>query len=172
MRAFARRKGGYQTRLDAVEARLLATLAAQLTDLLAPLSTGDDAPLPGLVIGGNDAAPSDPALARLLPDAYRDDAEASAEYRRMTERGLASRKAANAAIVLSTVGRGGDIRLTEEQAHAWLRTLTDLRLVLADRLGIVDETSEPASDDESRGTAEVYDWLGWMQDSLVRAVAS
>ena len=36
--------------------------------------------------------PDDPALARLLPDAYADDDEASAEFRRFTERTLRETK--------------------------------------------------------------------------------
>ena len=37
-------------------------------------------------------APDDPALARLLPDAYADDPEASGEFRRYTELGAARRR--------------------------------------------------------------------------------
>jgi hypothetical protein len=172
VRAFSRRKGGYTTRFSSSEALLLQTLALQLTELLEPLAEEGDAPLPGLVIGGSDEAPDDAALARLLPDAYRGDDESAREYRRMTERGLAGRKVAHAEVVMATAGTGGDVRLSEADAQAWLRTLTDLRLVLAERLGISDEGWEPSDDDEQRTLAEVYDWLGWMQESLIHAVAS
>ena len=40
--------------------------------------------------------PDDPALARLLPDAYADDEEAAAEFRRFTERDLRDAKARDA----------------------------------------------------------------------------
>ena len=49
----------------------------------------------------------DPVLARLLPDAYRDDPEASGEFRRYTEQGLRSGKAAAARTVLATLPPGG-----------------------------------------------------------------
>ncbi|MFT4123256.1 MAG: DUF2017 domain-containing protein [Microbacteriaceae bacterium] len=198
MRAFTRRRHGYLTRLDAAEATLLRSLAGQLGGLLEPLTApgaagsgpggmgglsepgGLSGPggidgLDGLVFGGSEAPPEDSALARLLPDAYRDDVEASREWRRMTERGLASRKAANARVVLATAV-SGDVLLGEEEAQAWLRTLTDLRLVVADRLGILDEDGPPdgdgpsTADEQSRALAEVYDWLGFAQESLVRAV--
>ncbi|MDM4764364.1 DUF2017 domain-containing protein [Galbitalea sp. SE-J8] len=173
MKAFARRKGGIVTSLDRAEAELLQSLSAQLIGMLEPLAGDDAAPLPGLVIGGSDAAPTDPALARLLPDAYLGDDEesraAARDYRGLTESGLAGRKSANAAVVMSTA-TAGDIRLTEAEAQAWLHALTDLRLVIAERLGIEDEGSAIADDEEARTLAEVYDWLGWAQDSLVRAV--
>ena len=53
-----------------------------------------------------------------------------------------------------------------EAIDAWLRTLTALRLVIANRLGIEsdDDTHDP--EDPRYG---VYDWLGYRLDGLVRA---
>ena len=44
-----------------------------------------------------------PVLARLLPDAYRDDTEAAGEFRRFTEQDLRSGKVAAARTVLDTL---------------------------------------------------------------------
>ena len=47
--------------------------------------------------------PDDPVLARLLPDAYADDAEAAGDFRRFTEQELRNGKAAAARTVLATL---------------------------------------------------------------------
>jgi hypothetical protein len=172
VRAFARRRHGIATSLDHAEAVLLQSLATQLTAMLAPLAAEPGIPLPGLVMGGSTSAPADSALARLLPDAYvgadASSREAARDYRALTERGLATRKAAHAAVVMATAVEG-DVLLSEDEAQAWLRTLADLRLVIADRLGLADEHSA-AADADAETLAEVYEWLAWAQDTLVRAV--
>ncbi len=95
--------------------------------------------LAGLATDGR-AASADPALRRLLPDAYPDDPEASAEFRRFTAEGLAERKAQAARAMSQSLahepGRPAQVRLDEAEASAWLRTITGIRLVLASRLGI------------------------------------
>jgi hypothetical protein len=168
---FSRKRSGLiVASFDDSEVSIVSTLAQQLTGLLAPLAgTSDDDPLPGLVIGGSPSAPTDAALLRLFPNAYAEDDEASNEFRSLTERGLASRKVANASVVLETIGT--TVRLDAQQSLAWLRTLTDIRLAIAARLGI--ETEESVIDEADEQTAQlldIYDWLGGMQDSLVRAL--
>ncbi len=56
-----------------------------------------------------------------------------------------------------------------EDEQAWLRCLTDLRLTIADRLGIVDSATEERSytADAGVGLRDVYDWLGYVQEHLV-----
>ena len=61
-----------------LERELLTDLATQVIELL---GEPPDAEFAG--IGGGDGLSADPAIARLLPDAYRDDAEASREFRRI-----------------------------------------------------------------------------------------
>ena len=162
MRRFRREpSGALAARFDSGEAELLARLAAETSDILA------DA-------GGGDAAANDPALARLLPDAYPDDVEASAEFRRFTAEGLAARKLENSKTMVETLsssGRHVDVLLNAQAAQAWLRALTDIRLVLASRLGI-----ERDGDVGFRGTAHSfrrsleYQWVGYVQESLIRAL--
>jgi hypothetical protein len=139
-------RGGILLRLSAEECRLLRDLARQLPSVL---TTGT----------------SDPAVERLLPNAYPDDAAAAAEFRTFTRSGLVERKLANAGRVAATLpDASGVAELTASDAMAWLRTLTDLRLVLATRLGIDDDDDSGAPDELLRA---VYDWLAFLQDSLL-----
>jgi hypothetical protein len=120
-------------------------------------------------------APEDPALARLLPDAYRDDPDAAGEFRRYTEQSLRSAKQENAQAVLDTLpADGGPVKLAADQAQAWLRTLNDVRLVLGVRLGVTEEFEDQWErldpDDPASAVFEIYAWLGAVQESLVQAL--
>ena len=130
------------------------------------------------MLGGEGPAspPEDPVLARLLPDAYRDDPEAAGEFRRYTEQSLRSGKVAAARTVLATLPEhGGRVRLEPEEAQAWLRSLNDLRLAIGTMLGITedyeDELEAAAWADPRSAYLEAYHWLGYLQDSLVRALS-
>lgn len=128
-----------------------------------------------------DTSSGDPALDRLVPDAYADDAEAAREFRSLTESELLANRRRDAATVLASLEEAAiipddpddpvlmesvDIRLDAEAARAWLRTLAAIRLVLATRLGIV-EPDHHDSDDPRFG---IYDWLGYRLDGLVTAL--
>jgi hypothetical protein len=182
-----------------VEAMLLHSLAAQLVELLAddqPGAVRSTDPLASLLdFQGPVDPPADPVLARLLPDAYRDDEEAAADFRRYTEQGLREGKVGNARVVIDTLAAGGlaeaedaasddvapgddtvETMLAAEAAAAWLRCLTDLRLALATRLGIDEDDDErwerlPA-DDPRLAMYDVYGWLGFLQETLVQALSA
>jgi hypothetical protein len=120
---------------------------------------------------------ADPALIRLLPDAYPDDPDASAEFRRYTTSGLAERKALNAQLVVESLAQQGngpvEVRLDEAGSSAWLRAITDIRLVIGARLGIVQDGDEgDIHDEESALMRAVFDWLAYVQDSLVLALSA
>lgn len=124
------------------------------------------------------AGPSDdPVLARLFPDAYRDDVGAAAEFRRYTESELRDGKLAAATEVLAqlTGCRDGRLLLGEESAGAWLATLNDLRLALGTRLAVSEDLAEDfrrlPPGDPRVGQLQVYEWLGVTQELLVRALA-
>jgi hypothetical protein len=124
---------------------------------------------------GTDVLPDDPALARLLPDAYPDDPAAAAEYRRFTENDLMAGKRANIAVLLSgleSVGPDGRLHLPAEAVPAWLVALNDLRLALGTRLEIEEDyetmIAALAPDDPRLPAYALYEWLTWLQDSLVR----
>jgi hypothetical protein len=187
-RAFRRVRGGrYAGAFHPAEADLLRSLVTQLLDLLDDRAAdGGDAPVDPLAAAvGIDASaerPRDPVLLRLFPDAYPEDAGAAEDFRRFTERGLREGKVTSARAVLASLDAGTadrpdrlDLSLDGDGARAWLRTLTDLRLALGTRLGV-------EQDDEARWAAlppddplayvhDVYEWLGWLQETLVRALS-
>lgn len=132
---------------------------------------------------GEEPRLDDPALARLVPDAYRDDTEAAQDFRDVTQQDLLGRRATDAELVLSTLRVDGhDLRpddldrtqaeetltvaLGPDEATAWLKTLAAIRLVLASRLGVVEEDDH----DETDPRFGIYDWLGFRLDGLVRAL--
>src|SRR5262249_28534830 len=116
--------------------------------------------------------PEDPVLARLLPDAY-EDAEDAAEFRRFTEHDLRHKKLDQLKVLAGSLGGGGAIQLRPEDATAWMVALNDIRLALGTRLEITEDPDDaPADDDPARGLYEVYQWLTYLQDSLIDALAS
>ena len=112
----------------------------------------------------------DPAVERLFPVAYRDDPDAAAEFRRYTRSGLVDTKTAKAGAVAAALLAGADddgtIDLADDEAERWLPVLTDLRLVVAERLGIRND-GDPVPDDD---LGEVYHWLGQLQTYLIDAI--
>ena len=199
------RGGGAHAHLEDAEARMVASLAAQVVELLrdgaATSGSGGDEPDPiasmvGIGATGPLPRPDDPVLARLLPDAYRDDEAEAADFRRYTEPGLRDRKAANASAVIASLleagadldsGLGGgsddeaaetsagvDVQLDDNGVDAWLRSLTDLRLALGTRLGVEqdddDRWQQLPDDDPAKAMHDVYDWLGFVQETLLRTL--
>lgn len=179
---FRRTRHGVEGRLDRAERDLVGRLLDDVHDLLDDGRQADADPLAELVgISEDGSPPGDPALRRLLPDASREDAEQAAEFRRYTERGLRARKQEALRTARDTLERPGrTLRLSEAEAAAWLTALTDVRLVLAERLGLrTDEDAArlPAvvagadADDPRVWLAAVYDFLTWMQETLVGALS-
>ena len=177
---FRKTRRGIAADVDQVEAVVLQRFVDDLRRLLADDERpGDEQPeadpLAALVgMPGRDTArPTDPALARLLPDAYRDDPAASAQFRRYTDRDLRAAKRANAEAVLATLPESaGALLLDRDAADAWLGCLNDLRLVLGTRLEVTEDLDpDLLDDDDPRGQAlHVYDWLGALQESLLRCL--
>lgn len=184
-----RRSGSAVATFTVFEADLLRSLAAQLIELLrneeATPATGD--PLEAMLdFSGPTTEPDDPVLARLFPTAYPDDVEAAGDFRRFTESGLRDGKAAGAAAVIDTLEEAGltaepedgvfiDVELDAEATWAWLRSFTDMRLAIATRLGIEDDDepvwAELPDDDPRAQVHDIYEWLGYLQETLVRAAA-
>lgn len=107
----------------------------------------------------------DPVLERLFPVGYRDDMDAAAEFSRYTRSGLVDHKTSGAGIVTAGLTGGDTVTLDLETAERWLPVLTDLRLIVAERLGIVSDEDEPEGE-----LAGVYHWLGWLQSYLIEAI--
>jgi hypothetical protein len=126
--------------------------------------------------------PADPAVARLLPDASRDDPELAQSFRRLTEHELRERKRAALELAASALRRRGSVVLDGSEAQALLKGLTDVRLVLAERLGIqTDEDAEflhaaivaGAGDGDAAWSqaAGLYDVVTFLQEDLVHTLA-
>ena len=188
-----RRKGGVTAVLTSTEAHLLANLAGQVVELLRDrngASESDADPLAvQLGMGGSAVPPEDPVLARLLPDAYRDSDDDAGEFRRLTERSLTSTKVHHAETLIGSLIDGGltfevptgdddgedvEVELNADAVQSWLKSLTDIRLSLAVRLGIEDEEDAmlvgESSDEAIVAMSEIYDWLGYVQESLVASL--
>jgi hypothetical protein len=189
MTMFRRRgKNRVLVQLPPYAAGLLASLAAQLVELLSdgePL--GDQAdPLEEMVgLDGPREKPEDPALRRLLPDGVRDDEEAAAEFRRFTERSLRRSKIEDAKVVLAAVQAGRvvdddvedeqelEFELGRDEVRSWMRCLTDMRLTLAERIGVEadddERWAEMPEDDPRAAVHDIYQWLGYLLESLIDA---
>ncbi|MFL6129761.1 MAG: DUF2017 domain-containing protein [Mycobacteriales bacterium] len=182
MTGIKRTRRGVVLSFDEVEASLLRHLVGEVRDLLAEQEAAPTParPAPGLPsdaelaaltgIGGPDRArPDDPALARLLPDAYRDDPGAAGEFRRLTEASLRRDKVDSAQRLLAALpGDGpGEVRLDAESTESWLSTINDVRLALGTRLEVTEEMAEPDPEDPDAPAYVVYLWLTELQGVLV-----
>ena len=172
------------------EADLLRSLASQIVELLRNESAVPDEsrdPFEAMMdFSGPTTAPEDPVLNRLFPTAYVDDEEAAGEFRRFTEGTLRDGKAAAAITIIDGLEDAGlppeliedglmiDVELDEPTAETWMRSFTDIRLALATRLGVEDGDEErwhALPDDDPRAQAhDIYEWVGWLQETLVEAL--
>jgi hypothetical protein len=222
MRGFRSEPAGYVAGLDGTEREVLATVVADVAELLGA-DRFDAANTPADGSGGADPAdparsllglrslpavvppPVDPAVHRLLPDASDDDDELAAEFRRLTEgdlrrmkidrlgalwRALLGDPPAVGYRVAATGDPETDLLVPREDAVDLAATLTDLRLVLADRLGLESEEDSDAlydaldrrdlgeadpdrtarevlADEIREYLGSVYAALGWLQESLM-----
>lgn len=172
-----------------IEADLLRSLAGQLVELLHSEAAIPDErdPLESLLdFSGPTTEPEDPVLARLFPTAYPDDEEAAGEFRRFTEGTLRDGKARAAATVIDALEEAGlppeltedglhfDVELEEPAAETWMRCFADIRLALAVRLGVEEGDEEywdSLGDDEPTKQAhDIYEWVGYLQETLVQAL--
>ena len=164
------------------EVLVISHLLGELDGLLGggdpPVDHGDDV-IAGLNWSSDPVTtPSDPALLRLLPDAYPDDAEATEEFRRYTDATLRDGMHLDLAAVrqsLLVIGENGHASLDDELAHAWLRVLNRVRLVLAVRLGIEnandhDDLALIDADDPRTGPFLMFEWLGYLLSDLLNAL--
>ncbi len=162
--------------LDKHERAELVQLLGQLQEFIAPAEPDPNAdPLFALVgIDDSVATPDDPALLRLLPDAYPDDDEASLEFRRFTERSLRDAKLAAATRARDSLARDrGPIVIDAADAQAWLTSLNDMRLIIGTRLGVSDDDDElDAGPDPADAITVIYHWLGGLQATLIDVLMS
>ncbi|WP_329444965.1 DUF2017 domain-containing protein [Streptomyces sp. NBC_01426] len=189
---------GAAVALEEIEISILRSLAVQLLELIGPGEpepAADADPLAVLFASdGPTEPPSDPALARLFPDAYGgpgaaergvDPAELtarSAEFRRFTENDLRTRKREDALAVVRSLDRltpAGDgaavLELTGDLRLRWLGALNDLRLTIAARLDITEDDESAVlfrlpDDDPRKPMVMAYLWLGGLQETLIETL--
>jgi uncharacterized protein DUF2017 len=184
-----RRSGASVATFTVFEADLLRSLAGQLIELLrneSATAAVESDPLEELLdFSGPTTAPEDPVLARLFPTAYPEDEEAAADFRRFTESTLRDGKAGAAAAIIDALEEAGlpsepedgifiDVELDEAAAMTWMRSITDMRLAIATRLGVEEGDEEywhTLSDDDPRAQVhDIYDWLGYLQETLIHSL--
>lgn len=140
----------------------------------------------------------DPVLRRLLPDAYLDDPEGSADFRRLSGGAVRSHKVGAIDSVLADLdqlrAQDGGVAVAPERAAAWLTALNDARLTLGTLLALGEdddlyaelEAYEQAVEDQVAGGEEsealqgeaalrayriaVYDFLSALLDMVVRVL--
>jgi hypothetical protein len=172
-----RRRGGLVVAaLSEREAGLLRGLVGQIRDMLAArvaaIPRDELAELTGITAGPT-TAPTDRVLARLLPDFHREDATLSGGLRALHEPELVAAKDGVAGVVLDTCPvRGGRVRLSDEQAQAWLSALNDVRLALGTVLEVTEDMPDELPPEDPRAAhLVVYHWLTWVQESLTQTLA-
>lgn len=145
---FRRRHGGIERRFTGAERRMIGRLADGVVTALA-----DD--------------PDSAVTRRLLPAAYPDDEQASAEFADAVRERLAQAKTEGAQRLSDDLhaAPNGLLHLDDTAAVVWLKALGDLRLALAERIGL-----EEVMRDVRTPQGLIYAWLTWLQGSLVEAL--
>ncbi len=126
---------------------------------------------------------SSQVIARLFPQAYRDDPEREAEYQRLLrddllrrklegvesfERTLAGRKETKKLFGFSLV----QVELADEDLTLWLGFLHDMRLVIGTRLDITDESWERKIDPRDPHAEEflLLHRLAYIEETIIQAL--
>ncbi len=183
MKAWRRKGARMVAGFEQQEAAVLRGLVSQMEDMLQ--ARAEEAPQDELseltgIKAGPSTAPDDPVLGRLLPDFYRldpdqptqEDMDSAAALRSLHEPELLDAKLGVAEVVLQTLGpQGGEVRLSLEQADAWLSAINDVRLALGTALDVQDDMPDELPEDDPRAAhIGVYHWLTYLQESLVQAM--
>ncbi|MGH9111051.1 MAG: DUF2017 family protein [Acidimicrobiales bacterium] len=143
-----RGEGRYQVRLRPNERVLVADLVGQLREQLL-------------------ASTDDPAVRRLFPPAYPNDAERDAGYQVLTRDELLEHRLAALDVVERTLD-GSD--LDHGEMTAWMGTLNALRLVLGTRLDVQEDLPDLDRADPMAPAYAVYEYLGWLLSQVIDAL--
>jgi hypothetical protein len=170
MTPFRSTRDGYVARWEAVERHVLARVARDVAELVrAESGLGPEVEAgEGVAFTGVGRVPHDPAVQRLLPDAHKDDPDVAADFRHLTQTDLAAAKVARLeafaaaldpdAAAAETLGdgtlderswaAGTEILVPRDEAQAFAGALTDVRIVLAERLALDDDAAVEQLHDE------------------------
>lgn len=165
-------ESGAGSDFDDIVARLGMSIATDDAETLG--QAGSRAERPSHVLDSED-----PAIRRLFPIANRSDPHAAAEFARLSEIGLRQRKRDNLLRGAALMDRSGAIELTPQDATTLLVALTDVRVVLGERMGLRSDEDAAAlelvvedldEDDPRLQLVLIYDFLTWLQESLALAL--
>lgn len=186
---FMRVARGYASSPDASVRLMVARAVEDLGDILnrpleaVPDAGSDDAVLAALdfdIADTQEDAGDDPALARLLPAMSLEDADLAEELRLDTQRRIRNAKARQLRLLHDILLSDDDrVLVPDGSEHEVLSALTDVRLLIAERLQIRDaddidrlRDAHEAGDRATTVLAEVYAFLTWWQDSLLQAMGA
>lgn len=125
------------------------------------------------------AGDEDPAVRRLFPIANRTDPEAAEEFARLSELGLRRRKRDNLLQAAALLEQSDNLELRPTDAQVLLVALTDVRVVLGERMALRTDDDAAVLELVARDLDEddprlhfilVYDFLTWLQESLALAL--
>ena len=140
-----RGEGRYLVRLRPNERVLVADLVGQLREQLL-------------------ASTDDPAVRRLFPPAYPNDAERDAGYQVLTRDELLEHRLSALDVVERTLDGN---ELDHEDMTAWMGTLNALRLVLGTRLDVDEDLPDLDRADPMAPAYAVYEYLGWLLSQVI-----
>lgn len=147
---------GLRVELENDEAELLRRLTDELRLLL-------EADVPS----------TDAVKQRLFPAAYQDPEDAE-EFNALVGDDLHAVKSESLRAVTERLGKSGPLTssIPDEETTAWLTLLTDLRLAIGTRLEVDEAKMETELDenDPEAPAMSVLHWLGWVQESILRAL--
>lgn len=177
VRGFERAAQGYAAHLGAAEREVFASVTREVLALVRSVEGAPSVEPDAIVERAQDAAaglpsfsvdevpaPEDSALRRLFPAASTDD-DAAAEFRRFAQPELAGAKIARLErLVELFAGDEPTLVVPRAEARDVAAALTDVRLVVADRLGVVTDA------DAERVSSSVYDaWDGDAEEAPLLA---
>jgi hypothetical protein len=165
----AREGGGVSADLSGFGWRI-ALYLDDLDTLLGPDPELPDDPLSALAMAAETPAlpPTDPVLARLLPEGILDAGEGADEFRQFSQATLLARKRRDAR-ALRQLLEAERSDLDANAAREVLGALNDLRLMLGTKLMVSE--GDPELDDANELAAyRVYQLLGLLQEELLQAL--
>lgn len=153
----------FECALGRHERELIASMALQLRVLLDPAAAANDILGSGGRFAGTAVDRTDPAVRRLFPDAYNDDADANAFYSMVAHDQLLEQRMDGLQRVVDTAA---STKFSRDDLVVWLSSLNAVRLVLGSRLNITDDYYEP-EDEQAAALYTAYLYLSWVVDGIV-----
>ena len=169
--------------LEPHEVALLKNMATSVQEMLDDRqSAAPSDPLEQItgIRTGNPKPPDDATMRRMLPDFVKDGGkegnagpegreDSNGALRSLHEPQIIDAKIAAAQRLLDTLPDGGGrLELTEDDAHAWIGAVNDIRLTLGTILEIDPDVPERLPAGHPMAThLEVYGWLTVLQEYLV-----